>query len=199
VRAPRLSIGLGSFLVALALVVAVGVGSAIAVIPNQGTYYACLTKSTGAIKVINYPKVKCAKGTQLIKWSQQGPAGPQGGQGIQGPQGDQGPQGPKGDAGITRVTITQVPTSVQVPSGLVPQTYVAACPSGKVIGGGFDAGAPGKVIASFPASATAWRVTYDNNTGVSQPLGVYAICLTTEPSTVLATASKKVKIAKKGR
>jgi hypothetical protein len=89
-RAPRLSIGLGSLLVALALVVAVGIGSAIAVIPNQGTYHACLTKSTGAIKVINYPKVKCAKGTQLIKWSQQGPAGPQGPQGAQGPAGASG-------------------------------------------------------------------------------------------------------------
>jgi hypothetical protein len=85
-----LSIGLGSFLVALALVVAVGIGSAIAVIPNNGTYYACLTKKTGAVKVINYPKVKCAKGTQLIKWSQQGPAGPQGPQGAQGPAGASG-------------------------------------------------------------------------------------------------------------
>jgi hypothetical protein len=86
-RSPRLSIGLGSFLVALALVVAVGIGTAIAVIPNQGTYYACLTKSTGAIKVINYPKVKCAKGQKLLSWSQQGPAGPQGAQGAQGPAG----------------------------------------------------------------------------------------------------------------
>jgi hypothetical protein len=84
-RAPRLSIGLGSFLVALALVVAVGIGSAIAVIPNNGTYYACLVKSTGAVKVINYPKVKCATGQKLLKWSQQGPAGPQGAQGPAGP------------------------------------------------------------------------------------------------------------------
>jgi hypothetical protein len=74
--------------VAILIVLAVGVGSAIAAIPNNGTYYACLTKSTGVMEVINYPKVKCAKGTQLIKWSQQGPAGPQG---VQGPKGDPGP------------------------------------------------------------------------------------------------------------
>jgi hypothetical protein len=91
-----LSIGLGSFLVALALVVAVGVGSAIAVIPNNGTYSACLTKATGEIRVINYPKVKCAKGEKLIKWNAKGPAGPQG---AQGPQGEQGPKGDQGPAG----------------------------------------------------------------------------------------------------
>ena len=34
-RGPRLSIGLGSFLVALALVVAVGIGSAIGAIPTE--------------------------------------------------------------------------------------------------------------------------------------------------------------------
>ena len=65
-------------LVAALIVLAVGVGSAIAAIPNNGTYYACLTKSTGVVKVINYPRVKCAKGQTLIKWSQQGPAGPAG-------------------------------------------------------------------------------------------------------------------------
>jgi hypothetical protein len=80
--------------VAVLAVLAVGVGSAIAAIPNNGMYYACLTKSTGAIKVINYPKVKCAKGTTLIKWSQQGPAGPTGATGATGPKGDQGPAGP---------------------------------------------------------------------------------------------------------
>ena len=98
-KAPRLSIGLGSFLVALALVVAVGIGSAIAVIPNQGTYYACLTKSSGAVKVINYPKVQCATGTRLIKWNTKGPAGPQGSQGAQGALGPQGPKGDQGPAG----------------------------------------------------------------------------------------------------
>jgi hypothetical protein len=79
--------------VALALVVEVGIGSAIAVIPNNGTYYACLVKKTGAVKVIKYPKVQCPTGTCLIKWKAKGPAGPQGVQEPQGPQGDQGPKG----------------------------------------------------------------------------------------------------------
>ena len=73
------------------LMVAVGVGSALGAIPDKGVYNACLTKSTGVIKVINYPKVKCAKRQRLISWSQQGPAGAQGAQGVQGVQGPAGP------------------------------------------------------------------------------------------------------------
>jgi hypothetical protein len=75
-------------LVAALIVLAVGVGSAIAAIPNGGsTYYACLVKNTGAVRLINYPRVKCARGERLIKWNQQGPEGPA------------GPVGPKGDPG----------------------------------------------------------------------------------------------------
>ena len=80
--------------VALLVVLALGAGTVYAAIPNgDGKYYACLTKSTGALKVINYPKVKCATGQQLLKWSQQGPAGAQGAQGVQGPQGPAGASG----------------------------------------------------------------------------------------------------------
>ena len=90
-------------LVAALIVLAVGVGSAIAAIPTRnGTYYACLTKSSGVVRLINYPRVECAKGEKLINWNAKGPAGPAGLQGAQGPQGVQGvqgDQGPKGDPG----------------------------------------------------------------------------------------------------
>ena len=80
-------------LIALLVVLALGAGTVYAAIPNgNGTYYACLTKSSGAVRLINYPKVKCATGERFIKWSQQGPAGPTGAQGVQGPKGDQGPR-----------------------------------------------------------------------------------------------------------
>jgi hypothetical protein len=163
VRAPRLSIGLGSFLVALALVVAVGVGSAIAIIPSNGTYSACLTKSTGAVEVINYPKVQCTKGEKLIRWNAkgpqgaQGPAGPQGAQGDPGPKGEQGPKGDPGpadwnaignipagfkdgvdDRGVTGVKVTRVlgPGTTIANGGI--GTAGASCPAGSVlVGGGF--------------------------------------------------------------
>ncbi len=185
-KAPRLSIGLGSFLVALALVVAVGIGSAIAVIPNQGTYYACLTKSSGAVKVINYPKVQCATGTRLIKWNTKGPAGPQGSQGAQGalgpqgPKGDQGPAGPADwnaisnrpagfadgvdDQGVTGLTITRV-------QGPYTQVYANAsgtawgqahvdCPAGsRVVGGGYWSPTNAFAVNSSTATdADTWTV-----------------------------------------
>ena len=86
--------------VALLVVLALGAGTVYAAIPNgSGTYYACLTKSSGVVRLINYPKVKCATGERFIKWSQQGPVGPAGPVGPQGPTGDRGDQGSKGDPG----------------------------------------------------------------------------------------------------
>jgi len=50
------------------------------------TYYACVTNSTGAIKIVS-ATTTCPTGTHKIHWNQQGPQGPQGPQGIQGPPG----------------------------------------------------------------------------------------------------------------
>ena len=73
-------------LIALLVALALGAGTVSAAIPNgSGTYYACLTKSSGVVRLINYPKVKCATGERLIKWSQQGPQGPAGPVGPAGP------------------------------------------------------------------------------------------------------------------
>ena len=93
--APRYSLGLGSLLGALVIILALGVGTVYAAIPSRsGSVYACYVKNTGALRLINYPKVKtCPAGQKLIKWSATGPQGPLG------PQGAQGPQGPKGDPG----------------------------------------------------------------------------------------------------
>jgi hypothetical protein len=79
------------------LVLAVGVGSAFGAIPNpgDGKYYACRVKATGAVRLINFPKVStCPAGERLISWNAKGPQGPAGTQGAQGPKGDQGPAGP---------------------------------------------------------------------------------------------------------
>jgi hypothetical protein len=80
-------------LVALLVVLALGAGTVYAAIPNgNGTVYACYVKNTGAVRLINYPKVStCPKGQKLIKWSAQGAQGPAGPQGAQGPQGPAGP------------------------------------------------------------------------------------------------------------
>jgi hypothetical protein len=54
--------------VALLVVLALGAGTVYAAIPNSdGKYYACYVKNTGAVRLINYPKVKtCPAGEKLI-------------------------------------------------------------------------------------------------------------------------------------
>ena len=79
--------------VALLVVLALGAGTVYAAIPNgSGTYYACYVKNTGAVRLINYPKVStCPQGQKLIKWSARAGTG-----GAQGPQGAAGTQGRPG-------------------------------------------------------------------------------------------------------
>ena len=91
---PRSGFGLGSLLVALVIILALGVGTVYAAIPNgNGTYYACLTKSSGVVRLINYPKVKCATGERFIKWKPAGAGGTGGCPGRAGTQGRPGAQG----------------------------------------------------------------------------------------------------------
>ena len=61
--------------VALLVVLALGAGTVYAAIPTgDGKYYACLVKSSGAVRLINYPKVKtCKSGERLINWNAKGP------------------------------------------------------------------------------------------------------------------------------
>jgi hypothetical protein len=189
--------------VAALVVLAVGVGSAIAAIPNNGTYYACLTKSTGAIKVINYPRVKCAKGQTLIKWSQQGPAG------AVGAQGPQGPAGPADwnaiankpadfadgvdNAGVTGVKLTRVVASAGIAEA--GTELHARCPAGsKVTGGGFSSTyspAGFRVTQSMPsAGLDEWVFEGWNTSSELVTVTAYAICMSVEPGGAFTTAKK---------
>ena len=115
--APRSRLGLGSLVVAVLIVLALGVGTVYAAIPNgNGTYRACLVKATGNVRLINYPKVStCPKGEKLISWNAKGPAGAAGAQGPQGPAGPADwnaiPNKPAGfadgvdDAGVTAIKV----------------------------------------------------------------------------------------------
>ncbi len=48
--------------IALLVVLALGAGTVYAAIPNSnGKYYACYVKNTGAVRLINYPKVKTCR------------------------------------------------------------------------------------------------------------------------------------------
>ena len=181
-RARRSSLGLGSLLVAVAIILALGVGTVFAAIPNgNGTYYACYVKDTGVVKLINYPKVStCPKGERLTSWNAQGPVGP---------AGAQGPTGPVGAAGITRITLTQVVSELTVAPGFSGST-TATCPAGKVVGGGFqNEGALAFATDSYPGGPTSWRAETYNSGVVNSTLVVYAICMITDPAAVIARAS----------
>jgi hypothetical protein len=207
----------------LALTVAgVGVSKVSGAIPNNGTYWACLTKATGEFDIINYPKVKCGKGERLIKWSQQGPTG------TQGPEGGQGPQGPAGPAdwnaignkpsgfadgvdnvGVTGVKLTRVLGAATLVQGGQNGSATAACPAGsRVTGGGFVSSSLSlfSLASSRPSDTmNGWDV---GGLNTSPTLGLqilaYAVCMTVEPAGTFTTAKKgflpaKVKKAMKKR
>ena len=104
-HASRSRLGLGSLVVAVLIVLALGVGTVYAAIPSgNGKVYACYVTNTGAVKLIDYPKVKtCQAGEKLISWNAKGtgwsggtrrPVGSAGTQGRLGTQGeDPGPKG----------------------------------------------------------------------------------------------------------
>lgn len=85
----------------LALAAAAIPAVAAATAASPVTYYACVTTSTGAVKIVS-STTTCGTGQHKISWNNTGPAGPagppgpQGATGPQGPQGTTGPQGPPG-------------------------------------------------------------------------------------------------------
>ena len=103
-----------------------------------------------------------------------------------------------GTAGITKITLTQVPQGAVVPPN-GELSVKAVCPAGKVVGGGFQLGDVVNVTSSNPEGSDAWRVVGRNTTAFNQAGTAWAICMTTEPSTVIATASKAKNAKKKGR
>src|SRR5215471_18020943 len=91
-RPGRRWLQIGGTAAAVTALVAVGIPALAAVTTSTVTYYACVTNSTGAIKVVGKTTV-CGAGKHKISWNNIGPRGPRG---LQGPRGATGPQGPPG-------------------------------------------------------------------------------------------------------
>ena len=65
--------------VVLAVVTMLALGGSVvlAAIPSGGgMIYACYGKTTGALRVVNYPAVRCASSERLLSWTQIGPKAP---------------------------------------------------------------------------------------------------------------------------
>ncbi len=218
--APRSSLGLGSLLVAVVIVLALGVGTVYAAIPNgTGTYRACLAKNTGTVRLINYPKVStCPKGEKLIAWNAKGPAGAQGPQGPAGPADWNAiPNKPAGFAdgvdneGITGVKVTRVSGPKSAPQADGVTFAYAYCPEGSLlVGGGADidtgndqgAANTTHFLSNQPGGPRNWfaRAWKQLGSGGTYQTQAFAICLSTEPAGNLSLAGKVTKAAtKKGK
>ena len=76
---------------------------------------------------------------------------------------------------------------------------IATCPAGKVTGGGYyDVNVGTAVIDSYPNTLNSWQV-FVNTPGAQDTIYVYAICMTTDPSSVIASLSPAAKKGKSKR
>jgi hypothetical protein len=183
-------------LIATLVVLALGLTPVFAAIPDPttGKFYGCRVKSTGYLRLINYPTATCPAGQKLVSWNQagpQGPSGPSGPSGPAGPSGPSGPSGPTGPAGggtMIGITLTQA-TSIYTANGASGSrhSHLATCPAGKVTGGGWYQSAFNLTVTdSRPEGANAWKVWFTKTDAVDgNTMTVYAICLTANPATSL--------------
>ena len=100
------------------------------------------------------------------------------------------------DAGVTSIHITTVESAA---STVTPGSWdyaMATCPGGKVVGGGplvgGVAGYAMRITDSYPAGPDSWVVFGVNDHGTeSATLKAYAVCMTTTPGAVIATAKSE--------
>jgi hypothetical protein len=104
--------------------------------------------------------------------------------GPQGPEGPAGPTGPAGVSGLEVVWALNPPSTSATVAGFGTFSAGAACPTGKkVIAGGYEGVNNGSFLlpyASFPLSATTWRVMVRNTGSASMSnvqVRVYAVCV----------------------
>jgi hypothetical protein len=105
--------------------------------------------------------------------------------GPQGPDGPTGPQGPAGLSGFEVVFALNPPVTPAIVAGFGTLTGAVACPSGKhAVAGGYEGINNGGFLlpyASYPTSATTWRVMLRNTGSASVSnvqVRVYAVCAT---------------------
>jgi hypothetical protein len=91
------------------------------------------------------------------------------------------------------------------PLTLIPATKdgsaAITCPAGKVVGGGFTLASGDYALVNFtmsrPTGSTEWRVAARNaSPSLDATIGAFAICMTTDPSAVIARTSN-FKVSKK--
>jgi hypothetical protein len=111
-------------------------------------------------------------------------------------------KGTTGAAGITKIVLTQIATPLVI-AGVADSkwSHVATCPgTARVTGGGYyQLDFNLKVTDSRPEGPSAWKVWATKLDPNQATLIVYAICMSTDPSAVIAKASKFTPAKKRGK
>ena len=163
-------------------VLVTGVGLARAAIPDdQGVITGCYNSTSGALRVIDAGKTKCASSERALTWNQRGVAGPAGPAGAVGPAGPAGVPGPAGVSGYE----LQESSEITVAPG-APLAHWEHCSAGKLaLGGGYYVNRDeAAVVSSMPLLddgrvPVGWEASVVNtSTQFDVYLRVYAICAT---------------------
>jgi hypothetical protein len=113
---PRLTYA--NVLATIAVFAALGGGAyaATTFIGPDGTIKGCVSKKSGALRVVE-PGKKCSKKAKALVWSERGPRGDTGPQGTTGPQGSEGSQGIPGEPGTARAyAYVEIPNCAGTPT-----------------------------------------------------------------------------------
>jgi hypothetical protein len=167
----------------VAVVMAFGAGSwAVAAIPDRGgVYHACVSKRTGALRLVNTER-SCRRLTErAIRWNRTGRTGRQGDPGTPGAAGLQGLQGLQGPPGKDGLRGASGATNVTVRSNL---GTTASCNAGEVATGGGGVPDRTEITKSRPVpttgTPTGWEsdqraLPFDPNNPQFQPT-TYVVC-----------------------
>jgi len=122
---------------------------------QNAVIYACLTKSTGQIRIVSVPG-QCKSNEALLSWSESGPQGPTGATGAAGPTGAAGTSGASGTNGATGPTGAAGAAGSTGATGAVGPTGAAGAtgPTGSGAGATGPTGATGAVGPTGAAGPT---------------------------------------------
>jgi hypothetical protein len=190
------------WLLALAIVFVSVVGASVVSAHggNTALIHACVSNSSGEIKIVG-ANATCPSNYRALEWNIQGPAGqqgpigpvgpvgpvgPQGLQGEAGPQGLPGEPGIQGPAGISGLEVVTVNSGTQVAARI---DVFVECPAGKqVLGGGYGtigSNLDTSISTSAPYGPYQWVVTAVTNDYPNVRSGwsvqAYAICAYVAP------------------
>jgi hypothetical protein len=125
--------------------------------------------TSAKVKTHSLTAAAFAPGTLL-----RGPAGPPGTAGAPGAAGAAGPSGPPGTLDTSKLSVVSgSPHSVSAGSPVILDT---SCPSGHVIGGGYNSGYPWYAEIDIPISTTTWRIGLINPSGSTEIVTPVAYC-----------------------